>query len=399
MPDPIPRNRSARGRPARRPRRQRAWPFQRPRGNAGIPGPLPPPPPPPAVPEVRLVDLFRRRRENPRPPEPLPPPPATQELGLGQPFRRPRGTVELPEPAPPQPRPPVRAGQRFRRAGRRTAPPGPRRHRTPGLSRSGTNVAAGGLMVAMVVLAMWIVVPLLPSATPARSTATPPLPGRADVPTPGRTDPGPASDQLAARPGTSAAPDHGPVIATEAHPSFTAAYRSNGSPVAASAPQPVPPGNTANATDLGQRANPPAGNAVQQRPAPPIDPRPAEQGPPETPKPPKPKPPIDPPSGKPAPKPNPQREQVEAWARQIATRFQQDWNRNAGGEQRATRPQSGSGGSGSNAGSRGSKSMSTSAGKSKMSSGSGSKQGGGRSSGGRSSSGSGSSSSGSSSSN
>lgn len=393
MPDPIPRNRSARGRRARRPARQRAWPgqlFQRPRGNAGPPGP--PPPPPPAVPEVRLGDLFRRRREAPRPPELLPPPPARQQLGLGQPFWRPRGDVAPPEPAPPQPRPParprVRAGQRFRRPGRRVAPPGPRRHRPPGLSRSGSNIAAGGLMVTMAVLAVWIVVPLLPSATPAGSTATPSLPGRADVPAPARTDPGPVSDQLAARPGTLAAPDRGPVAASETRPSLTAAHRSGGSPVAVgqadSAPQPVQPHIATNVADQGQRTDPSAGDHVQQRPEPPSNFRPPEQDQPETPKP---KPPAD---SQPL-KPNPQREQIEAWAHQIAAKFPQGGNDNAGSAKPATRPQRGAGGNGSNAGSQGGRPKSTSSGKAKMSSGGGGKQGRSASSGSRNSSGSGSS--------
>lgn len=385
MPDPFPRNRSARGRQARRPARQRVWPdltFRRPRENVGPREPAPPQPRPPATGEVRLGELFRRPRRNSGPPGPLPPqppPPATQEVRLGQPLRRPRGDVGPPDPAPPQPRPParprVRTGQRFRHPRGNVAPPG--RHWRPTPTPSGTGVVVGVFLLAVAAFAVWIVPPLFPSGASDRSTAAPPVRDHTDVAAPG--GPGPVGDQFAARPSSLAASDRGAIPASEIRHNLTAVHRGGGSPVAAgdsgSAPQPLQPDKPANATDLGQRVDPPRVDHVQRHPAP-SKPGSAVQVPPQEPKPtpkPEPKPPVDEPPVNPAPQPNPQRERLEELARQFA---QQGRNGDAGGKQPATRPQSGPGGGGSYVGSQGSKTNRGSSGEVKTGSGGGGKQGG-----------------------
>lgn len=283
MPDPIPRNRSARGQQARRPARQRVWPgqlFQRPRGNAG-----PPTPPPP---QLR--------------------PPATQDVSLGEFFRRPRGNVGPPEPAPPQPRPParsrVRPGPPFRRSRGNVGPPG--RHRSPTRTRPSAEVMVGGLTLAVAVLAVWIIVPLFPSETFSGSTGAPPVGGHANVATPGGNGPGLVRDQLAS-PGALAGPDPGPIPVSEARHNLTAVHRGGELPAAASQPgsaQPSQPSEPATVADLGRGVDPPATDRGQ-RPAPsPAEETPAPK-PPESPAP----PPVTP-----GPTPEEQRKQREKLA-------------------------------------------------------------------------------------
>lgn len=127
MPDPIPRNRSARGPAPRRPERHGVWQgrlFRRPQGNPGQP--------PPRGPRHA----------------------ARQEAWPGRLFRRPWGNAGQPRPSRSQPR--------------HAAPPPPR---TPTQPR--TEVVAGVLILAVAVLAGIVVLGLLPSESSSAPPADP----------------------------------------------------------------------------------------------------------------------------------------------------------------------------------------------------------------------------------
>lgn len=230
----------------------------------------------------------------------------------------------------------------------------------------------GVLILAVAVFAVWIAVPLFPSAISSGSTAALPVGGRTDVATPGGNDPGLVHGQPAAPPGALAGPDRGPIPVSEARHNLTAVHRGGGLLVAASQPgpaaQPSRPGEAANGADLGQQAAPPAGEHVPRRAAQPAKPAPAEQVPPREPKPPADQPPVNP-----VPKPKPQREQLEAVARELA-KLQQGRN---GDGQPASRPQNRPASGGANVvRPQGGQTNSNSPKQSKTGSGGGGKQGG-----------------------
>lgn len=215
MSDPIPRNRSAHGRRPRRFARQRVWPGQ----------------------------LFRRPLRNVGPPASCPPqprPPVRQAASPGQLFRPPGIAGPSRSPVPP-----------LRQAPRRT--------------QSGTEVAVGVLLLAVVTFVVWIVVlPFLPSGMSSGAMAAPPVSDHADVPAVGGNDPGPAGGQLAARPGALGLPDRGPTPAHGTPVNLTAVNRGSGLPAAVSQPgSAAPPSQPGEPADLGRRVGPPAADRVQ----------------------------------------------------------------------------------------------------------------------------------------
>jgi hypothetical protein len=336
MPDPIPRNRSACGRPPRRPARHWVWSgfeLQRPRRNVRPPEPAPPQPHPPAPPEVRLSELFRRTRGNSAPPVPQPPQPrqpAVPEISLGQPFRRPRENAGPHESSLPQPRPPARSRARSDRLSRQPrGNVGPGQYRPLPSRRSGVGVTAGLLLCAVAALGLGIAVPLLPSGTFSGAAAAP-AHGHAGVAPPTDDDPGFVGDQLAVQPDASAAPEHGPIPATDIHQNLVAVHRGKGLSVttgySVSASQPSRPAEATNAADPGRSGPVPAEGHLNQRP--------------DQPNKPKHQPPAGPPPANPAPKPTPQRERLEALARQFVKPPQ---SRNGGAGQQTGRPRNGAG--------------------------------------------------------
>lgn len=166
MPDPIPRNSSARGPAPRPPERHGVWPGR----------------------------LFRRLRGNtgqPRPPRPQPRHAAKHKAQQGRPYRRPQGNAGQPRQPRSQTRHAVRPAawpsRLFRRlqgnAGLGPPPLTPTRRRT--------EVMVGALLFALAVLAGIVVLQLLPSETSSTPTVAPPASDRADVPAPGGGAPGP----------------------------------------------------------------------------------------------------------------------------------------------------------------------------------------------------------------
>lgn len=213
MPDPIPRNKSARGWRPRRPAARRAWPglpFRRPPENVG--------------------------RHRPQPGQPRPS--ARQESPLGQLFRWPQGHV-----------------------GRhRLLPPSSR-------LQPSTGVVVGVLLLVVAVLVVWIVVlPLLPSATFSGSMAAPPTPPASDhADAVGGNDPG----TVDSRPEVPAAIDPGPTHDSAGRDALSVTHRDSGVPVAGSQPrsvaQPSQPNSPAAVADLGQQGGPAATDQVQRQ--------------------------------------------------------------------------------------------------------------------------------------
>lgn len=333
MPNPIPRNRSAGGRPPRRPVRQQAWPilpFRRPRENVRQPEPPPPPPQPrPRARHRATPDTpFRRPQENITLPGPLPPQPrrpARHRATPGLPFQRPQDNVELPAQPPRQPRPP--AQQRvwpdllFRRPTGNAGRAGPLRppHPTP----SGIKVAVGALFLTAASLVVWIAVPLFSLDTPMGSTAAPPVSDHADIAAAPGNDLGPVGGQLAVPPDASAGVDRGPTTESPALVGLAAVRRDDGPPVTGSQPnsaQPAQPSQPANVADPGRRVDPPAPDQGQHAPRPPKR-SPAEENPPTKPQ----KPPAPPPVT-PGPTPEERREQLARRLAQVA----QEWKANSG---------------------------------------------------------------------
>lgn len=326
MPDPIPRNRSARGRQPRRSVRQRIWPVrpaQRPRGNVEQPAPPPRQQPPPA----RLRDwpnpLLRRPQENAgrhAQPTQRPRPPARQRDWPNPLFRRSRENTGR-HAQPPRPRPPARQRDRrnplFRRPRAHARRPGPRLPRNA--VQSGAQVAVGTLLLAVASLVVWIVVPLFPSVPSGISSGTiaaSPLRDHADVgPVPGN-DPVPVDDQPVAPPDAVTGADRGPVPESATPVDLTTVRRDSELPATESKPNPAPPSQLsepANA-DLGRRLDQPEQN--QERPP---RPRTEEQKPPpETQKPPPP-----PPDPGPTPEEREQREKLVQQFKQAAQKLEE----------------------------------------------------------------------------
>jgi hypothetical protein len=219
MPDPIPRNRSARNRRQRRLMRPRSW-----RG-----GP------------------FRRARDNTDEAEPLvlhctiegPP------LHLDQPLRRTR-----PPPA--------------RRTRRRTQRVRPIRARAGGAHRvrprrASADAAVGVSILAGVALVMGLTLPLLPTGISTGSAAAPAVGDHADgaAPPPDRQDPGPVAGVPAAQPGAVVGVDR---HATREQVTLLADRTRPTSQAPANQPSPavVPssPVQPAGATDLGRQVSP-----------------------------------------------------------------------------------------------------------------------------------------------
>jgi hypothetical protein len=207
MPDPIPRNRSARGRRTRRLMRPRSWrggPLRRTADNADDAAPFAPrctvegPP-------LHLDQPLRRTHSivRPTPPLPAPPPPVTP---APPPLPPATPAAEPPEGAnqtwpPAVPRSPARpARQRHRLVGPprgvigRVHPTRPR--------RAGTDATIGVSILSGIALVVGLLLPLLPLGAPASSTSKPPAidrPGGA-APAPESRDPIPVIGPPAARP-------------------------------------------------------------------------------------------------------------------------------------------------------------------------------------------------------
>lgn len=328
MPDPIPRNRSARGRRPRRSVRQRIWPVrpaQRPTGNVEQPAPPPRQQPPPARQRDWPNPLFRRPQENTArhaQPAQQPRPPAHQRDRQPPLFRRPRANTARHAQPRRQPRPPPRQrdprNPLFRRP--RANVRRPRLRLPQNAAQSGAKVAVGTLLLAVASLVVWIVVPLFPSGISSDAIAAPPLRDHADVaPAPGN-DPDPVGDQLAA-PDAVTGVDRDPAPESAAPVDLTAVRRDSGLPVATSQPdsaQHSQPSEPANVADLDRRADPPATDQGQRDAPQPTKPSPPKETPTS-------KPPPTPPPANPGPTPE---EQHKELARKLA-QFARDWKDNA----------------------------------------------------------------------
>lgn len=311
MPNPIPRNRSARGSQPRRSTRLRLWPtvqFRRLRENNRQPGPPPPQPHRPARHRAAPdLPLWRPQENNRQPGPPSPPrPPTRHRASASLPFRRLRENI------------------------RQLAPPTIPR-------RASTHVVVGVVICIVAAFVVSIALPLLPWGTSSGPTAAPPKSGSADGAAADRDDSGSIGGQLAAGPDASAGLDRGSAPEGDIHHGLSGVHRGVGFLVAGAQPgpaaQPAPPGGSAKVADLGQQGDPPAvgqpGHAGPiRRPepqAPPGPPRvPSVPGPtPSGPKPPEPapsapKPPQPAPSVPKPPDSIPPRERFKQLADQLA---------------------------------------------------------------------------------
>jgi hypothetical protein len=242
MPDPIPRNRSARHRRPRRfagPKSWRVRPFRRGHDNPGEAEPAVPQqctvvgqpvyldqpqvgthedaaPAPPLQPVTS--PLAPRQPLPPPSPQPVSPQPASP---IASPLRRTQDNTEPEQPAPPQPLPPqpppprprppaTRRDRPHRRVRLNAGPPRPPRLRRP--RPASTDVLVGGSLLAGVALVMGLVLPLLPLGASANSTATPPVSDRGggSAVAPEVRDPDPVSEPPAVQPGAVHEVDHSP---------------------------------------------------------------------------------------------------------------------------------------------------------------------------------------------
>jgi hypothetical protein len=310
MPDPIPRNRSAHGRRPRRLARQRGWrgAFRRTRDNAGETEPAAPQQCQLAGPALYMDQPLRRTRDDAEQTPQLPVPRPDQPV-----QRIPHHTEQSPLPPPPA-RPAIRRDQPSQRSG---INPGitteqPRPPRRPRPRRTRTDVAVGVSLVAGVALVVGLVLPLLPSDTPALWSSAPAASDHAGVAAaaPDGHHSEPVEGPLVAQPGAVTGINRGPTqgqIALLADRSATqpvVAIAPNQAGAAAQLPSP------AGISEPGRRVDPPAVSQGQPHTGQPGGtgyPDPGQHG----------GPPV-PPAGTPDPQSGPEREAIARLARELA---------------------------------------------------------------------------------